>query len=106
MGLNRHYSGSLEDSSVERNVDCRGLPQEVSEGNNISNWARDHACDTLTKNVTEFCTCPKSLQESKLKSFGSMSLAEDVSGEPSIDCAMWSLAITLVQIYNGNLILC
>lgn len=106
MGLNGCYSRCLEDSSAESNVDYGGPAQEVSEGNNISNWARDHSCDTLAKSVTEFCPCPKSLQKSKLKSFGSVSLAEDISGDPIIDCAMWLLVITLVQIYNGSLILC
>lgn len=73
MGLNGCYSRCLEDSSAESNVDYGGPAQEVSEGNNISNWARDHSCDTLAKSVTEFCPCPKGLQESKLKSFGSVS---------------------------------
>lgn len=65
---------------------CPG--QEVSEGNNISNWPRDHSCDILTKNVAHFCPCPENLQVI-LKSTGFISLAEEVSKEPNIGSVVW-----------------
>lgn len=46
-----HPSKSLEDSSVESNVDYRGLTQYVSEGNSINNWATDLSRDSLAKNM-------------------------------------------------------
>lgn len=40
----------------------------------------------LAKDVTTFCPHPKNLPEAKLKSFGLMALAEEISRLPSIDC--------------------
>lgn len=42
----------------------------------------------LAKDVTTFCPHPKNLPEAKLKSFGLMALAEEISRLPSIDCLM------------------
>ena len=39
----------MEDSNSERDVDCRGAAQEVSEKKNISSWPRDYSYDSLTK---------------------------------------------------------
>ena len=47
-----------------------------------------------------FCPCPKYLPEVKLKSFGLMALAEEVSRQISIDSVTWLLEISLTQIYN------
>jgi hypothetical protein len=33
-------------------------------------WPRDCSCDSLAKSMAAFCSCPKSLPEAKLKSFG------------------------------------
>lgn len=64
-----------------------GCPaQEVSEGNNISNWPPECSDNILAKNVAIFCFCSKNLLEAKLKCFGLMSLAEESSRQPSIDC--------------------
>ena len=52
--------------------------------------------------VKEF-SCFLSLSEqseTKLKSFGLMSLAEEISRQSSINCVMWLPVKTLVQIYN------
>lgn len=48
-------------------VTCGSSGQEVSEGNNISNWARSHPCGTVTKNVNAFCPCPINVFEAELK---------------------------------------
>ena len=64
-------------------------------------WSRDHFCDIFVKNVAAFCSCPKSLQESKLKSFGLM-LAEEISKQPSIDWVAWLLVSRLMQIYKES----
>ena len=42
----------------------------------------------------------KNLPEVKLKRSGLISLAEDVSRQPDVDCAMRLLVITLMQLYN------
>lgn len=60
-----HPSRRLEDDSAESYVDCGGLAQEVSEGNNISNWARAGPWDDLAKSA--FCPRSKNLPEAKLK---------------------------------------
>ena len=40
------------------------------------------------------------IYEAKLKSFGLMVLAKEVSRQASIDSALWLLVVTLMQIYN------
>jgi hypothetical protein len=50
-----------------------------SEGKNISKWPRDHSHDNLAKNVTTFCPCSKNLPETKLKTFGLVALANEIS---------------------------
>ena len=50
-----HRSRSIEGSSVEGDLDYRGLTPEVSEGENISKWPTDLSCDILEKNVAAFC---------------------------------------------------
>ena len=42
----------------------------------------------------------KSLPEDKLKNFALMSLAEEIVRHPTIDCVVWLLVATLMQIYN------
>lgn len=68
-----HPSRNLEDNGAEGNVDCAGPAQGVSEGNKMSNRARDHSCATVAKNVA-FSPCLKTLPDAKLRSFGSVLL--------------------------------
>lgn len=56
-----------------------------------------NSCDILTKNVVGFCPCLKNLPEAKL--FWILSWAE-IPKQPSIDCVLWLLVITPVQIYS------
>ena len=63
-------------------------------------WPRDCSCDILVKNVAAFHHCPESLPEAKVKSFGLILLAEEISKQPSIDSVMWFLVVTLMKIYN------
>jgi hypothetical protein len=60
---------------------------KVPEQINIGNWPRKHSCNILAKNVSASCSCPNNLPETRLKSVGLMSLAEEISRKPSID---WS----------------
>ena len=54
----------------------------------------------MAKNVAGFCSCKKNLPEAKLKSFGLIALAKEMSKQPSNDSVMWLLVFTLMQIYN------
>ena len=60
-----------------------------SEGNNISNLAREHFCDILTKSVAAFCHCVKKFSDVKLKSIGLISLAEEILRQSNIDSVVW-----------------
>ena len=62
-GLMGRLSKNLEDSSAEINVHNGSPVQEMSEGNNNSNWARDYSCDIWAKNQVAFCLCHKNLLE-------------------------------------------
>lgn len=46
------------------------------------------------------CPSPKTLPEVKLKSCGFILFAEEISIQPTLDCVMWILVITLIKIYN------
>ena len=52
------------------------------------------------KIVAAFCPCSKSLPETKLKRFGLIPLAEEISKHPSIDSVIWLLIFMLIKIYN------
>ena len=56
----------------------------------------DGSYDILVKNVAVH---PKSLLEAKMKSFGLISLAEEISTQTSIDSVVWLLVVTLMKIY-------
>ena len=49
------------------------------------------------KKVAAFCPCPKSLPEAKVKRFGLISLAEEISTQPSIDSAVWLSVVILTH---------
>ena len=49
-----------------------------------------------------FCLFLKSLPEAKLKSFGTILLAEETLKQPSIDYVMWLLMVTLMKIYKAK----
>ena len=50
--------------------------------------------------LVALCPCSKNLLEATLKSFGLMTLAEEISRESSTDSVIQLLVITLMQIYN------
>ena len=95
-----HTSINMEDSGAKFDLmNCGGrLTQDVSEEKNLNMLPRDHSCDILVKKVAAFCPCPKSLPEAKVKSFGLILLAEEISKQPSIDSVMWLLVLTLMKI--------
>lgn len=53
--------------------------QEVSDGNKISHWARDHSCNASAKNMAAFGPYAKTLPEAKLKMNGQIYLAKEIS---------------------------
>ena len=57
---------------------------------------REHSSDILVKKVAAFCPCLKSLPEAKMKSFGLIPLAEEISKQPSLDCYV----VTSVHAYK------
>ena len=64
-------------------------------------WPRDYSCDILVKNVAALSPClKKNLPEAKLKSFGLIQLAEEISKQYNIDFVMWLLVLTLTQIHK------
>lgn len=68
QSLQGHDSRNLEDGSARSNAVCRGLAQEVSEGNNVNNWARGHSGNILANNLVALCYCPENLPKAKFKS--------------------------------------
>lgn len=46
-----------------------------------------------------FYTCPKSLPEAKVKGFGLIPLAKEISKQPSIGSVVW-LVLILMKTYN------
>ena len=58
----------MEVSVVEGRLVCGNLNDEVSE-KDFGMWPRDCTCDTLLKNMSDFCSCPKHLPEVKVKRF-------------------------------------
>lgn len=90
----------LENITDESNESCGGRVPEVLEENNISNWLSDHSCHSLANNIACFCLHTKNFPEAKLKSYGLISLAEEVQRQPDIDSVVWLLVMTLMQICN------
>ena len=91
-----HPSRNMEDIGAEGNLNCGGLDQEVSEGRVLDTilwyFGREYAA---------FCCYLSSyLLQAKLKSCRLMCLAEEISRQFSIGCAMLSLAIIPMKIYG------
>ena len=68
------------------------------EGMNISKWPSNFSA-VLVRNIAAFCHCPKLLPQAKLKCFGSVSLAEEISRQLSVVTVRELLVISLIQIY-------
>ena len=103
-----HTSRSMEDSrtlmssqalsSIEGDLICGDLYQEVSGENNITLLS----CDILVKNVYIFCPCPKNQPETKLKSYRLTVFAE-ISIDPCITMLLgyqWSCLCRSIIIKN------
>lgn len=69
--LTGYHTRSLKDNTTECNEDYGGKTQEISQGNNISNWARDNSCDM----VATFLPCTKAPAKANVKSIGVIPLA-------------------------------
>ena len=61
---------------------------------------RDLSCGSLVKKVGVFCPCLKNLPEAKVKSFGLIPLAEEISKQPIINSVVLLSGVTLMKIYN------
>lgn len=95
-----HPSRRLEDKSAESNVDYRYPNENVLQGNNVINWAKDHSFDIFAKNVATFCPCFKCLLGTKLKYIVLISLTLETSKQSNIDFVTWLLVVTDMQVYN------
>ena len=78
-----HTSMSIQDGGAECDLNCKDLAQGVLEEKNFSMLPRDCSCDTLMKDVTAYCLFEKVCLR-RLKSFGSIALAKEISKQPSI----------------------
>ena len=63
QSLKEQSSKSHEHSPAESNADYEDPAQEVSERNNINNWARAQLSDILAENLTEFTFAEKLVEE-------------------------------------------
>jgi hypothetical protein len=80
-----------KDSGAECDLNSGDLAQDEK---NFNVWPKDYSrifrgLDNLVKNLIAFCPCSKRLPETKLKSFGLIPLAEEISKQPSIDSVVW-----------------
>lgn len=91
-----HSSKNMDDSGTQSDLNFGGLPQEVSKDTNFNMWPE--TCDISVKNVADFCFVLKSLSEAKVKSLELLSLAEEISRQPSTNSVL--LVFTLKKIYN------
>lgn len=66
-GLMDQSSRKMKDSGADRDLNCGGLAQEVSEEKNFNMWPRDYSYDILANIVAIFCSCLKSLPEATVK---------------------------------------
>lgn len=96
--INDHPNRSLEDSSFKSCADYRGLAKNISEGNNISNWARGLPCDILMKNLSFFCPCPENFPKAELKRNGMSSSAGEISQQHNVESVAWLLLIICLQV--------
>lgn len=56
-------SRSLENNNTGSDMDSRDSDQEVLKAHNIIGWLRGHFYVILAKNMSEFYSCPKNLQQ-------------------------------------------
>lgn len=84
-----HCGRGLQDQTKVPNVVNEGSAPQGSEKSrdSIRNWARDHLCYVLAKNLAQFYLCAGSLSD--------LNLAEDFPGQhvgcgTVIACCAWS----------------
>ena len=64
---------------------------------NDNTQPKDQFCYVLAKNVAAFCLCLKSLPKAKLKSFGLILFAGEISKQPNIDSVVWLLVFPVIK---------
>lgn len=70
-------------------MNCESLAQEVSGKKNFSMWPTDCACDILVKVVTAHALVQKKkVPVAKLKDFGLIMLAKEISKQSNINSVM------------------
>ena len=70
----------MEDSGTENDLNSGDLDQEVSEDKNINMWSGNHSYDIFVKNAKDaFWPYLRSAPDAKLKSFGIIVMAEEIS---------------------------
>ena len=87
-------SRNKEESGAESSVDYDGPANEVSEEKSISKWLRECSC-ILSNLWLVFAFVWKICLRVNWRAFGLMTLAEIISGQPSIDSVVWPLAVPL-----------
>lgn len=81
-----HPNRSWEDNNGESNMDYGGPDGEVSEGNNINNWAKDYCFNILVNNVAVILLLWLQSAWGLIEDFWIIfSLAEEISRDPNID---------------------
>lgn len=71
----------------ESNFNNGGTRLRSFRGKSIGKLPRDHSYDILTTNVADFCRL-KNLSGAKLKNYGLIALAEEISRQLSSDCLL------------------
>jgi hypothetical protein len=78
---------SMEKSGVEGDLNCGGPSQDVSEENDLSLWSGNCSYVIFTKKCV-LLPLSKTLPEAKVKRFGLMALAEEISKQPTIESVL------------------
>lgn len=95
-----HPRRSTEDSDAEGDLNCESLAQEVSDKKNFSLWPTDCSCDILVKIVAAHALVQKKVPVAKLKDFGLIMLAKEISKQSNINSVVQLLVVTFVQTYK------
>lgn len=74
-----------EDSSSESRVDYGGLLKKFQRETTLATELATILCDILVNIVAAFGPCHRNLPEAKVKGWGLISLAKEISRQPNID---------------------
>lgn len=75
----------MGDSSADSSVEAQLKRSEDLD----SHKATGHCRDSLAKNLSVICCCPKNFPEAKVKSSRGISLVKETSRQSNIDSVVW-----------------